>query len=67
MGHEIVENNECRNIRGLVIKGSDLAVLGFKGSEIGSLLHEILGHVIDGNLNNDKAEIMEYAEQRCSI
>lgn len=67
MGHEIIRNNECRNIRGLVIKGSDLAVLGFKGSEIGSLLHEILGRVIDGDLNNDKAEIMDYAEQRCSI
>ncbi|SHM52829.1 CCA tRNA nucleotidyltransferase [Ruminococcus flavefaciens] len=65
MGHEIISNNECRNIRGLAVKGTDLAALGFKGAEIGGLLHEILGLVIEGTLDNNRTEILKYAEQRC--
>ena len=63
-GRLIVENYECRSIRGLAVKGSELVELGLKGAEIGAVQHEILELVIEEQLPNDREELLKYAEQR---
>ncbi|MBR6967685.1 MAG: CCA tRNA nucleotidyltransferase [Ruminococcus sp.] len=66
MGHEIIKNNECRNIRGLAISGDELVMLGYEGAEIGKMQKELLELVITEGLENTRAELLNYAEQRCS-
>ena len=65
MGHEIVEKDECRSLRGLAINGSDLVQLGMKGAEIGEMQQELLELVMEEQLPNDREELIKYAEQRC--
>lgn len=65
MGRDIIANDECRNIRGLAVSGSDLVILGYEGAEIGKMQKELLELVITENLENTKAELLDYAEQRC--
>ncbi len=64
-GKKIIENNECRNIRGLAINGSDIVQIGLKGAEIGEVQQELLELVIGDILDNNKDELIKYAEQRC--
>ena len=65
MGHEIVEKDECRSLRGLAINGSDLVQLGMKGADIGEMQHELLELGMEEQLPNDREELIKYAEQRC--
>ena len=47
----------------LVINGNDLIQLGYKpGKELGNVLHKLLDEVIDGNVNNDKDELLKLSE-----
>jgi tRNA nucleotidyltransferase (CCA-adding enzyme) len=66
MGREMIANNECRSIKGLALKGSDLMALGLEGEEIGSTLDELLELVMEERLPNDKRTLTEYMRQRCS-
>lgn len=66
MGREMIANNECRSIKGLALKGTDLMALGLKGEEIGSTLDELLELVMEERLPNDKRTLTEYMRQRCS-
>ncbi|MCR5601354.1 MAG: CCA tRNA nucleotidyltransferase [Ruminococcus sp.] len=63
--HEIIENDECRSIRGLAVNGSDLVQLGIKGAEIGETQKELLELVMGELVSNDRDELLRYAEQRC--
>ena len=61
---EIISNNECYNLKQLEINGNDLISLGIQqGSEIGTMLERLLNMVIEGNINNDKEELLEMAEE----
>ncbi|MCQ2458864.1 MAG: CCA tRNA nucleotidyltransferase [Ruminococcus sp.] len=64
LGRRIIENNECRHLRDLAVNGSELSIFGLKGKEIGNALTEILELVICGYLDNNKSELMKYAEGR---
>ncbi|HNZ99939.1 CCA tRNA nucleotidyltransferase [Ruminococcus sp.] len=66
MGRDMIANNECRSIKGLALKGTDLMALGLEGEEIGSTLDELLELVMEERLPNDKRTLTEYMRQRCS-
>lgn len=57
---EILERGEPYRICDLDVNGNDLKSLGFSGRQVGEKLGQILDKVIDGVLQNEKDEIMDY-------
>lgn len=55
--------NECYNMKLLKINGDDLVKLGYSGKVIGEILNDILNKVIEGNLNNNKNELIEFVKK----
>ena len=63
IANQIIEQEQCFSLKNLEINGHDLLALGFQeGKEIGTILNEILIKVIDGDLPNNKVELLEYAK-----
>lgn len=61
---EIIDNNECYNLKSLSINGLDLIHLGITdGKKIGSILNSILDDVIDGRLDNDSVILKKRATE----
>ncbi len=53
----------CFNLKSLAVSGNDLIEIGVpKGREIGEVLQQVLKNVIDGNLKNDKQEILSFVK-----
>jgi tRNA nucleotidyltransferase (CCA-adding enzyme) len=48
----------------LSVNGNDLSSLGALGKEIGTLLFEMLKKVINGELKNEREELLSYAKSR---
>lgn len=59
----VIAENEALSVSDLEINGFDLIQLGFKGREIGDTLKLLLENVIDENITNDKASLLEFAEK----
>lgn len=58
---EIVKNNECYSLKQLKISGSDLIAMGITdGKKIGETLNDVLNKVINGELENNKSDIIKY-------
>ncbi|MCM1578843.1 MAG: HD domain-containing protein, partial [Ruminococcus sp.] len=51
--------DECCTLSDLAVKGGDLTALGISGRDIGTTLEKALDMVIDEELPNDKAAILE--------
>lgn len=61
---EIIENNECYNLKNLDISGDDLVKIGVqKGRQLGQILDTLLFEVINDNLQNDKETLLKFAKQ----
>lgn len=60
----IVSSGEYTDMSLLAITGSDLAPLGFRGSEIGKALDFALDEIIRGRLKNEKNAIIEKLLQK---
>lgn len=60
----IIKRREPYKISDLAVNGNDLISLGFSGREIGSKLSEILSNVVDGVLNNNKIDILNYLKNK---
>lgn len=59
---ELTENNECFSVGGLAVNGNDVASLGIKQKRsIGTVLNALLDFVINGEIKNGKAELLEKA------
>lgn len=59
---EVLQQEECFSLKDLNINGKDLIAAGFiEGKEIGNTLSQLLCKVIDGELENDKNKLLEYA------
>lgn len=67
MGRDIIANNECRDLKGLDLSGTDLAETGLKGSEIGKAQQELLELVMEGKLPNEKERLINYIKRRNMI
>lgn len=57
---EIVQENECVDLKGLAVTGSDLIAWGMKpGRELGEMLSQLLAIVIDDPRKNQKEALKE--------
>ncbi|MZK49744.1 CCA tRNA nucleotidyltransferase [Clostridium beijerinckii] len=63
--NEIIDNDECFNLKNLKINGGDLLSLGFnKGKEIGEMLNYLLDIVIENPKLNEKRELVKLVMKR---
>lgn len=60
---EVLQDGECFSIKSLAINGNDLLNIGYKtGKELGRTLSVLLQMVIDGEILNDKDELLKIAK-----
>lgn len=59
---EFIRNNDCMHISQLEINGNDLVNIGFRGKAVGDMLKNILNMIIEGNLENKRDILLEYAK-----
>ena len=65
MMQRIRAEKACLSLRDLAVKGQDLMSLGIPaGKLLGELLSFLLDQVVDGNLPNEKAVLLEAVETR---
>ncbi|MBQ3573011.1 MAG: hypothetical protein IJA16_00285, partial [Clostridia bacterium] len=58
---EILDNDECFDVKALDINGADIIKLGLgEGREIGKYLEETLFNVIEGNLQNRREDLIKF-------
>jgi len=60
--NKIEADGACFTLRDLAIDGRDLAALGLKGKDIGKALNAALDAIIDGRVNNEKQELLNFIE-----
>ncbi|MBE5760422.1 MAG: CCA tRNA nucleotidyltransferase [Clostridiales bacterium] len=60
IANEVILNKECYNISMLDCSGRDIIELGYKGAEISSALENALMAVMQGNIENNKNQIITY-------
>ncbi len=61
---DILENEEALKLSDLKIDGKDVMEYGYRGSEIGNVLNEILEIVIENPEKNKKDYLLEYLKNR---
>ena len=62
---DILSKEQCFSLKDLAINGNDLIELGFKpGKEIGNILNQLLQMVIDGELENDKNQLIQVVKNK---
>lgn len=59
----IIECGECYSLSALKISGSDLSAINIEGRQIGQILNRLLDAVINNEIANDKAALLEYANK----
>jgi tRNA nucleotidyltransferase (CCA-adding enzyme) len=60
---EIIEKEECFSLKDLEINGSDLISAGFEpGKQMGEILETLLEKVIEGEVKNEKNELLFIAK-----
>lgn len=59
---EIITGGECISIRQLDVNGNDILKLGFCGSEIRSVLEELLQNVMRDEIKNEYEQLICYAK-----
>lgn len=61
--NEILKEEECFNLKNLMVDGNDMLALGFEGPEIGRVLNLLLEKVMDEDVENTKQELIEEAKK----
>ena len=59
----VIKEKACLTLGDLAAKGQDMTALGLRGREIGDMLSLLLNKVIDGELENNRDILIEYAEK----
>ena len=60
----ILEKDACFSLKHLAVDGNDLLSLGLRGKAIGQMLEELLTAVMDGEISNEKAALLETAKKK---
>ena len=60
----VLGEGSCFSLKQLAVKGNDLLALGLQGPAVGKCLEELLELVMDGELPNDRAILLEYAKEK---
>lgn len=62
--NEVLNNNECYNLKQLAVNGDDLIEFGLpQGKHIGELLDYLLNLVIMGDIENKKEKLLKYIKE----
>ena len=59
----VLEAGSCFSLQQLAVKGGDLSALGLQGRAIGRALQTLLELVVDGQLSNEPAVLLEYVKE----
>ena len=59
----LLDEQACMSLRDLAVNGKDLTDMGLRGPEIGAMLETLLERVVDGELPNDSAVLLDTARQ----
>ena len=60
---EIIGQKQCFSLKDMAVGGRDLIGIGIpEGAELGAVLNRLLGMVIDGQVENDGASLLEAAK-----
>ena len=60
----VLEKDACFSLKHLAVDGNDLLSLGLRGKAIGQMLEELLTAVMDGEISNEKAALLETAKKK---
>lgn len=64
-GEEILDRllaeDACFSLKQLAVDGNDLLALGLRGPAVGQMLDTLLNGVVDGELPNERAALLEFA------
>lgn len=61
--NRLLASDACVSLRQLAVNGRDLVALGRSGPEIGEALNTLLDKVVDGELPNERAALLEAARK----
>ena len=61
LADRLVAEGACCTLGQLAVSGNDMRALGFAGREIGAALGALLALVMDGELPNERAALLERA------
>ena len=64
---EAVAQKSCLTLKDLAINGNDEKSLGYKGEIIGVILNDILEKIVDGEMPNSKAEMLDYIKSNYEV
>lgn len=56
----LLEEDACFSLRQLAVNGDDLLALGLRGPAVGKALDALLDRVVDGELPNERAALLEF-------
>ncbi|MBR5572420.1 MAG: CCA tRNA nucleotidyltransferase [Oscillospiraceae bacterium] len=62
--HAVLEKDSCFSLKHLAVDGNDLLALGLRGKAIGQVLEQLLTAVMDGELPNEKAALLNAAKEQ---
>lgn len=60
---KMIKNDVCIHLKQLTVKGQDIINCGYKGSQIGEILNQILDKVMKNELSNEKDAILSYVKK----
>lgn len=66
LGRQLLEENACLSLRTLAVNGHDALKVGLAGPQIGQALHELLDHVAQGELPNERSALLSALERYLS-
>lgn len=64
---EAVAQKSCLTLKDLAINGNDVKSLGYKGETIGVILNDVLEKIVDGEMPNSKAEMLDYINSNYEV
>lgn len=64
---KIISEEQCFKLKDLAVNGNDIIKLGFKGREVGEILEKLLEKVINGDLKNEKEELLNSVVKKESV
>ena len=61
--NRLLAEDACFSLRQLAVNGNDLKALGLRGPAVGRTLETLLNRVVDGELPNERAALLEFVTE----
>lgn len=62
----VIKSGECWSVKQLAVSGDDIIGLGFRGTEVGSVLSRLLYHVLEQPSDNEKVQLLNMAREHAA-